>query len=98
MEVGNILRNFCLESTTVCEAARKKGVEREGTWSREGKTEREKTGGQLASGGRGSACFVPFPFAPFCAHFFLITRCHLAMPHQRGKRQGGVGLGGTLLL
>lgn len=41
MEVGNILRNFCLESTTISEAARKKGVEREGTWSRERKRERE---------------------------------------------------------
>lgn len=41
MEVGNILRNFCLESTTTSEAARKKGVEREGTWSKEGKRERE---------------------------------------------------------
>lgn len=28
MEVGNILHNFCLESTTISEAARKKGAER----------------------------------------------------------------------
>lgn len=38
MEVGNILRNFCLESTTISKAARQEGVkrEREGAGSREG--------------------------------------------------------------
>lgn len=96
MEVGNILRNFCLESTTISKAARQEGVkrEREGTGSREGIRE----GGRAVSqwGGRGSACFVPFPFAPFCAHFFFNYSLPLSHAPTEGEEKG-FGLEGTLL-
>lgn len=42
MEVGNILRNFCLESTTISEAARKTGVERERKHGVERERQRER--------------------------------------------------------
>lgn len=92
MEVGNILRNFCLESTTISEAARKKGVEREREHAVERERERGKTGGQLASGGRGSAPFCTVSFCAFLCTFLFNYSLPLshAPPEGEEARRGWV--------
>lgn len=87
MEVGNILRNFCLESTTISKAARQEGVkrEREGTGSREGIRVRGRAVSQW--GGVAVPALCRFLLRLFVHISFLITRCHLAMPQQRGRRR-----------
>lgn len=92
MEVGNILRNFCLESTTISEAARKRELrEREGTWSREGKREREN-GRAVSQWGAWQCLLCTVSFCAFLCTFLFNYSLPLshAPPEGEEKRRGWV--------